>query len=285
MARTKQEVRNFLNGLVGQKVNTKAGIYNGQCVSLIKALLEFVGAPDPYKARGNAKDVGDTLVREGIARNGNGWLMVAVNRSMGRIGGVTYGHVWIDLSGEANFEQNGAKALQTTKNTRPIQQAQQIINLDKYIKADVPRKSNDVIASEVIAGAWGNGDDRKNRLQAAGYDFAAIQAIVNQRTSKPAPAPKPSNETIAQQVINGAWGNGEDRKKRLASAGFDYNAIQAIVNQKVGTGVSGRKSDDQVANEVITGKWGNGQERKDRLAAAGYNFGTIQAIVNRRLGF
>lgn len=285
MARTKQEVRNFLNGLVGQKVNAKAGVYNGQCVSLIKALLEFVGAPDPYKARGNAKDVGDTLLREGIARNGNGWLMVAVNRSMGNIGGVTYGHVWIDLSGEANFEQNGAKALHTTKNTRPIQQAQQLINLDKYIKADVPRKSNDVIAGEVIAGAWGNGDDRKNRLQAAGYDYAAIQAIVNQRTSKPAPAPKPSNETIAQQVINGAWGNGEDRKKRLASAGFDYNAIQAIVNQKVGTGVSGRKSDDQVANEVIAGKWGNGQERKDRLAAAGYNFGTIQAIVNRRLGF
>lgn len=134
MARTKQEVRNFLNGLVGQKVNPKCGVYNGQCVSLIKALLEFLGAPNPYGARGNAKDVGDTLLREGIASKGNGWLMVCVNRSMGNIGGVTYGHIWLDLSNEANYEQNGASALHTTKNTRPISQAQQIVNLDKYIK-------------------------------------------------------------------------------------------------------------------------------------------------------
>lgn len=138
MARTKQEVRDFLNSQVGKKVNAKAGQYNGQCVSLIKALLEFLGVPNPYSARGNAKDVGDTLLRQGHASNGQGWLMVAVNRSMGRIDGVTYGHCWIDLQGEANFEQNGNRALLTTKNTRPIQQAQQLINLDKYIKADAP---------------------------------------------------------------------------------------------------------------------------------------------------
>ena len=45
---------------------------------------------------------------------------------------------------------------------------------------------------------------------------------------------KKSNETIAQEVINGAWGNGNDRKSRLTAAGYDYNAIQAIVNKKAG---------------------------------------------------
>ena len=35
------------------------------------------------------------------------------------------------------------------------------------------------IALEVIAGKWGNGSDRKNRLSAAGYDYAAVQAEVN----------------------------------------------------------------------------------------------------------
>ena len=133
MARTKQEVRNFLNSQVGQRVNAKAGIYSGQCASLIKALLEFLGAPDPYAARGHAKDYGDTLLRQGIATNARGWLNVVVNRGMGVIGGVTYGHIWIDLAGEANFEQNGARALCTTKNTKPISQGQQIINLDKWI--------------------------------------------------------------------------------------------------------------------------------------------------------
>lgn len=134
MARSKQEIRDFLNGLIGQKVNEKCGIYNGQCVSLIKALLEFLGAPEPYKARGDAKDCGNTLLREGIAQNGPGWLNVCVNKDMGLIGGVRYGHIWLDLANEANFEQNGAKALLTTKNTRPIGQAQQIINLDQYVK-------------------------------------------------------------------------------------------------------------------------------------------------------
>lgn len=42
-----------------------------------------------------------------------------------------------------------------------------------------------------------------------------------------------SNEVIAQEVINGAWGNGEDRKKRLTDAGYNYDAVQNIVNQKM----------------------------------------------------
>ena len=141
MARTKAEIRAFLDSQVGKKVNAKAGIYNGQCVSLIKALLEFLGAPDPYAARGNAKDVGDTLIRQGIAANKDGWLRVVINRSMGNIGGVTYGHIWIDLKDEANYEQNGARALYTTKNTRPFSQRQQVVNLDKYIKADPPKET------------------------------------------------------------------------------------------------------------------------------------------------
>lgn len=35
------------------------------------------------------------------------------------------------------------------------------------------------IAREVWLGKWGNGQDRKNRLTAAGYDYAAVQALVN----------------------------------------------------------------------------------------------------------
>ncbi len=43
-----------------------------------------------------------------------------------------------------------------------------------------PQKSIDEIAKEVIAGKWGNGQDRKNRLTAAGYDANAVQTRVNQ---------------------------------------------------------------------------------------------------------
>lgn len=48
-------------------------------------------------------------------------------------------------------------------------------------------------------------------------------------------ATKKSNKEIAQEVINGQWGNGEDRKNRLTQAGYDYDTIQNIVNSKLGS--------------------------------------------------
>ena len=153
-----------------------------------------------------------------------------------------------------------------------------------------PRKSNEVIANEVLAGAWGNNPDRKNRLIAAGYDYNAIQTIVNQKAGGSAPAPsRPSNSVIADQVIAGAWGNNPQRAQKLAAAGYDANAIQALVNQKLGGGSSApaKKSNDQVANEIIAGVggWGNNPQRADKLRAAGYDANAVQQLVNRKLGY
>lgn len=40
-----------------------------------------------------------------------------------------------------------------------------------------------------------------------------------------------SNEELADEVIKGLWGNGQERKNKLSSAGYNYNEIQAIVNR------------------------------------------------------
>ncbi len=56
-------------------------------------------------------------------------------------------------------------------------------------------------------------------------------------TPQPTPQPQPvakSNEEIANEVINGNWGNGQERKDRLTQAGYNYDIIQGIVNQKLG---------------------------------------------------
>lgn len=42
------------------------------------------------------------------------------------------------------------------------------------------KKSVDEIAKEVIAGEWGNGTDRRQRLESAGYEYKAIQKRVNE---------------------------------------------------------------------------------------------------------
>lgn len=38
---------------------------------------------------------------------------------------------------------------------------------------------------------------------------------------------------IVKEVIQGKWGNGTTRRQKLAAAGYDYNTIQSLVNQKL----------------------------------------------------
>lgn len=52
-------------------------------------------------------------------------------------------------------------------------------DLTKEIKRS-KKKSVTEIAKEVIAGKWGNGQERKRRLEAAGYSYNTVQAVVNQ---------------------------------------------------------------------------------------------------------
>lgn len=52
------------------------------------------------------------------------------------------------------------------------------------------KKTNDDVATEVLNGQWGNDPDRSKALTAAGYDAAAIQAIVNARCQANTPSVK-----------------------------------------------------------------------------------------------
>lgn len=150
------------------------------------------------------------------------------------------------------------------------------------------KKSINTIALEVIDGDWGDGDTRKQKLKAAGYDYDAVQAEVNRllgvKKSK-------TTDEIVQEVIDGKWGNGDRRKANLTAAGYDAEDIQAKVNTKLkGTSAgSGKKSVSDIALEIYNGKcsdsrwstWGTGNTRRDRLKAAGYNPDAVQKEVNK----
>ncbi len=88
-------------------------------------------------------------------------------------------------------------------------------------------KTVDELAQEVIAGKWGSGAERKERLTAAGYDYAAVQKRVNELLA----APTKTIDELAREVIRGLWGSGADRKKRLTAAGYDYAAVQKRVDE------------------------------------------------------
>ena len=51
---------------------------------------------------------------------------------------------------------------------------------------------------------------------------------------KPSPTVKKTVEQIAQEVLAGKWGNGDARKQKLKAEGYDYNTVQAKVNELCG---------------------------------------------------
>ena len=147
------------------------------------------------------------------------------------------------------------------------------------------KKSISTVAKEVIAGEWGNGDTRKKKLEAAGYDYDAVQKEVNKQLNggSSSSSSKKSISTVAKEVIAGEWGNGDTRRKKLEAAGYDYDAVQKEVNKQLNGGGSSKKSNKEIAKEVIAGKWGNGETRKKKLEAAGYDYNAVQKEVNKLL--
>lgn len=92
----------------------------------------------------------------------------------------------------------------------------------------------------------------------------AILGSKEEPKKKPASSKK-TNEEIAAEVWKGLWGSGEERKKKLTAAGYDYNAIQALVNKNVGkTSSSNSKTTN---NEVYVVKPG------DTLYTIGLKYG------------
>ena len=123
---------------------------------------------------------------------------------------------------------------------------------------------NDVIY-RVQTGAFSkktNADDLMTRVKAAGFDCymvktdgvykiqvgafskkenagamvkclkdAGFDTFITTNGGEAVSSAMKSIDEIAQEVIKGLWGNGEDRMNRLAAAGYDYNAVQAKVNE------------------------------------------------------
>ena len=109
---------------------------------------------------------------------------------------------------------------------------------------------------------------------------AGLNGFKKQQGTNTQPTPtKPIKSAldVAREVLEGKWGNGADRKKKLEDAGYDYNAVQSKVNELLN---NNKKSVDEMAREVIAGKWGTGINRKNRLTKAGYDYYAIQKRVN-----
>ena len=55
-----------------------------------------------------------------------------------------------------------------------------------------------------------------------------------------------SNLEVAKEVLEGKWGNGADRKKKLTEAGYNYQDVQGIVNALLNDTYEEPNSDEPV---------------------------------------
>lgn len=148
-------------------------------------------------------------------------------------------------------------------------------------------KSSETVAQEVLQGLWGNGQERYDSLTNAGYDADHIQDLVNSMLSGDSTGNSTSTDidNVAQEVLQGLWGNGQERFDNLTSAGYDAQEVQDRVNSILSGSYEQNNyaNIDAVAQEVIQGLWGNGQERFDNLTNAGYDAQVVQNRVNELL--
>ena len=91
----------------------------------------------------------------------------------------------------------------------------------------------DTVANEVIQGLWGNGQERFDNLTNAGYNAQAVQDRVNAILNDETPGNSASSDldSVAQEVLQGLWGNGQERFDNLTNAGYDAQAVQNRVNE------------------------------------------------------
>ena len=63
----------------------------------------------------------------------------------------------------------------------------------------------------------------------AGLKKKSVQTTEKPKSETPVQKKK-SVEELAREVVAGKWGNGAERKKKLTAAGYDYTAVQKMVN-------------------------------------------------------
>ena len=98
-------------------------------------------------------------------------------------------------------------------------------------------KSVDELAQEVIRGDWGNGAERKTRLTAAGHDYAAVQARVNEILSGKNASTTATYEIYTVVKGDTLWGIAA---KKLGS-GTRYKEIKTLNGLSSDTIYAGQK--------------------------------------------
>lgn len=90
-----------------------------------------------------------------------------------------------------------------------------------HLRYDTPGKDYWKLVNKILAGDYGNYPERKELVEADGFDYRKAQDMVNA-------------VIIARDVIRGKWGNNPERGRRLKEAGYNPQLVQQAVNRIMG---------------------------------------------------
>ena len=153
--------------------------------------------------------------------------------------------------------------------------------------------SNTIYTSESGYGGsafWNSTRRNTNGRWGLGSAYTFRGCIVNPAIGKvvaptPTPSAKKSVDEVAKEVIRGEWGNGDERYNRLTNAGYNYNEVQAKVNELLNSNKPTPAPTPSVdildlVRKTIRGDFGNGEARRKAL---GSNYDEVQRQVNINL--
>lgn len=153
--------------------------------------------------------------------------------------------------------------------------------------------SNTIYTSESGYGGsafWNSTRRNTNGRWGLGSAYTFRGCIVNPAIGKvvaptPTPSAKKSVDEVAKEVICGEWGNGDERYNRLTNAGYNYNEVQAKVNELLNSNKPTPAPTPSVdildlVRKTIRGDFGNGEARRKSL---GSNYDEVQRQVNLNL--
>ena len=122
----------------------------------------------------------------------------------------------------------------------------------------------------------------KNKHVIARELMEVIEGRKISENPKPTPKPTPKAqasvnglgiEQLATDTVNGKYGNGDERKKKLGKL---YDSVQIVINERFKV-ISASESHRLLSKEVLKGNLGNGDERKKNL---GSYYNTVQGLIN-----
>lgn len=116
---------------------------------------------------------------------------------------------------------------------------------------------------------WNSTRKNNNKNWGAGASYKYIGCLIN-----PSVKELKSLDEIAEDVINGKYGNYPERKTLLEKEGYNYREVQDRVNEILN---SSNENLLNLVKQTIRGDFGNGEERKQKL---GKLYDAVQKQVN-----